>query len=348
MREDLMTTFPDGGRSVYDGLVKARLVHAHGRSVLLPDLLVLPIGQEFLWYQPKFFSAPQLSFMDEGAYCQMSFELDEKTPLLIGFTKDRFLRNFGDGSQLFRCKVAGPPRLEELASGTCTVSADHAVTVDLFHHTSPGTVDAILWSGHFRASAWNIQGTRELLNVAYAYFTPLPAIRSDQDLRAIAMASDASIRLVPTNASSVGDCPEVKVYRESTWNRRAAIKVAIPSTILAPQHVYLKAPFREPVYYEICHPAIARVGVHPGHLIPFDGVRLLPVGDELKQFKYVVLGDADSEEGLMAPYDEESTKSVFLIDDCGGDTIFDGWRRQANSDQMTNRHFERVQLGSEK
>lgn len=118
----------------------------------------------------------------------------------------------------------------------------------------------------------------------------------------------------------------------------------MPAEIIASQHIYRHAPKGQPVYFENCRPAIARVGLQPGRVIPFDGGRLCPVGDETKRFHYVVLGDADTSAGLTAPYDEENTQSTFLIERCENETFFDYWERNANSDQVTGRSVERIRF----
>lgn len=342
MTIDLIDTFPLQGRPTRNGLIKIKLAHAQGFSIMLPDLLLVNFDGEWRWFQPQFFSACQLSFYGEQAYGQLSVDLDEQVQLFVGVTKDRFVRRFSDGSQLYRCTIAGPVELEAHSTGTCSVSDDHDVLLNLFHHTLPATVEQIRESGHFRASAWNIQGSHKLANVGYAYFTSLPTIKSDEDLQAIAMASHGKLVLRPTNASNPQDLVVIDVYRQSTLDRTATIKVSVPAEMLAPQHVYRHAPRGEPVYYEACHPAIARVGLQPERVIRFDGARLCSSGDEMKRFDYVVLGDADTREGLIAPYSEENTASIFFIERCLEETFFDFWQRHSNSDQVTERFVDRM------
>ena len=342
MTIDLLDSFPARGRPTRDGLIKMKLVHARGFSIILPDFLLINFNGEWKWFQPQFFSPCHLSFYGQQAYGQLSIDLNEELQLFVGVTKDRFVRRFRDGSQLYRCRIAGPPDIENYSTGRCSVSDDHDVLLDLFHHTLPATVELIRESGNFRASAWNIQGTRELANIGYAYFTSLPAIRSEEDLHAIAMASSGKIVLCPTNASGQQDLVVIDVYRQSTLDRTARIIVSVPAEMIATQHVYRHAPRGEPVYYEACHPAIARVGLQPGRVIRFDGGRLCSSEDELKLFNYVVLGDADTREGLVAPYDEENTASTFLIEHCLEETFFDYWLRHPNSDQIAGRSVERM------
>lgn len=96
---------------------------------------------------------------------------------------------------------SGPDGVALEADGTCSLEPGGDFLLDLFHHTTAEAVEAINASGHFRGSRWNVQGTRELKNVEYAYFTSLPKIASEQDLARIAMASSGCIGLLRTNAT---------------------------------------------------------------------------------------------------------------------------------------------------
>lgn len=168
MTINLMDAFPAPGKPTTDGLIKLKLAHARGFTVLIPDVLLVNFNSEWKWFQPKFFTACQLNYLDAQAYGQLSIDINEQLRILVGFTQDRFIQRLSDGSQLYRCRIAGPVDLEDYSTGTCTVSDSCNVTLDLFHHTLPKAVDLIRKSGHFRASTWNIQGTRELENVGYA------------------------------------------------------------------------------------------------------------------------------------------------------------------------------------
>lgn len=336
---DLMQTFPANGKAIYDGLVKLKLVHANGFSLLLPELIVIDIDG-WKWFQPKFFSACLISFSENAAYGQFNVDTDRGARLFIGITKDRFVRHYADRSQIYRCRIAGPTALEDFATGTCTVEKDSNIQLRLFHHTLPATIDKIRECGYFLGSPWNIQGNKKLENVAYAYFTSLPVIQSDNDLRHIAMASDAKIHLLPTNGTSRRDVITIDVYRQSTCDRRASMEVIVPAELVASQHIWRHAPHGEPVYYEVSHSSIARIGLLPGRALPFADHQIKPVGDEIKRFDYVVLGDADDPEGIVAPYDEEHTQDLFLIENCSAETFFDFWDRHANTDQFGGRPLE--------
>jgi hypothetical protein len=343
---DLMHNFPTYGEAAYSGLIKLKLVHADGFSLILPELIVIEIDG-WKWFQPKFFSPSLISILDEGnAYCQFNVDTDTDARLFIGLTKDQLLRQYVDGSQVYKCQVSGPAALDGFASGKCNVDENSDIKLQLFHHTLPETISKIRDCGYFLGSPWNVQGNKKLVNVAYAYFTSLPAIQSDDDLRRIAMASDGKIHLLPTNATSNRDIVTVDVYRQSTWDRRSSMTVFVATDLIGPQHVWRHAPQGLPVYYEVCHPSISRVGLQPGQVLRISGDQIDPAGDELKRFSYVVLGDADDPNGLVAPYDEEHTRSLFHIENCGDQTFFDFWVTHANTDQFSGRsvelqHFEK-------
>jgi hypothetical protein len=336
----LTDTLADAG--AVEGLLKVKLIHAQGYSLLMPDLLLMQGRDRWQWIQPKFFTACLMHFLKNFSTAALWVDPREGGPqLTVRFSSGQFVRRFDDGSHLYRCVITGTGDLEKLAAGTCIVTVAHDVLLDLFHHTTAEFKQAIETSGHFRASTWNVQGTKKLQNVGYAYFTSLPAIRDDADLQRIAMSSQSYIYLMPTNGTARSDAVALRVYRESTTNRRSAIKVSVPANMLASQHVYRHAPFRNPVYFEVCHPEIYRVGLLPGAALPMEGGNVKPAPEALKRFGYVVLGDADTHQGLQAPYDEEDTKEIFIVQSCPDESIFDFWNRNANTDQVTGRSFER-------
>lgn len=207
---------PVTGDEVYEGFVKLKLVHARGFSALLPDLIV--IGSK--WFQARFFTAPLLSWVDKDTCCQFGFELDPVTRLIVRFTGDRLVSHQPDGASIYRCRVSGPRNLDQRADGECETDGRGNIFLWLYHHTDTDSADAILESGHFRGSAWNIQGTiKKLTNVHYVYFTSLARVTSDDDLKRIAMATNGLIPLTRTNAPK--DIMWLKVYRASMYFRTA-------------------------------------------------------------------------------------------------------------------------------
>lgn len=322
--------------NVIDGFIKLKLVHAQGTSLLVPDLLAADFGG-MRWFQPKFFYAPQLSFWDGYAAADIGIEISGGPLVNVGFTSGGFVASLGDSSQVYRCVISAPADLTQSADGTCSIEPSGDFRLDLFHHTTHQAADAIQASAHFRGSYWNVQGTRALKNIAYAYFTSLQRISSEQDLAKIAMASTGFICLLKTNAVSRKEAIPLKVYRQSTFDRTATLSVSVPASLVASQHVYRHGARGQAVYYEACNPDIYRVGLQPGKVAQFiDGVLTVPAVDR-KHFDYLVLGDADTEAGLIAPFDEEETKSLLHIEACTQQTLFDFWRSHANSDQVAGR-----------
>lgn len=116
-----------------------------------------------------------------------------------------------DASQVFRCLISPLGGRAFVPDGTCSLGEDGDLVLNLFHHTTNDAVEAINSSGHFRGSRWNVQGTRELKNVEYAYFTSLPKISSDEDLTKIAMASSGRLHLLRTNAASTKEAIAIEV-----------------------------------------------------------------------------------------------------------------------------------------
>jgi len=322
--------------NVIDGFIKFKLVHAEGTSLLVPDLLAADFGG-MRWFQPKFFYAPQLSFWDSYAAADIGIEVSGGPLVNVRFTSGGLVASLSDSSQVYRCLISTSADLAGSADGTCSLEPSGDFRLDLFHHTTDQAAEAIQASGHFRGSYWNVQGTRALKNVAYVYFTSLQSITSEQDLAKIAMASTGFIGLLKTNAASEKEAIPLKVYRQSTLDRTATVPVSVPASLVASQHVYLHPARGQAVYYEACNPDIYRVGLQPGKVAPFIDGMLNVSEEDRKRFEYVVLGNADTEAGLIAPFDEEETKSLLHIETCTRQSLFDFWRSHANSDQVTGR-----------
>jgi hypothetical protein len=322
--------------NVIDGFIKLKLVHAEGMSLLIPDLLAVDFGG-MRWFQAKFFYAPMLSFWDGYAAADICIEISGGILVNVCFTSGGFVASLCDSSHVYRCVISNAADLTSSADGTCSLEPSGDFRLDLFHHTTDQAAEAIQASGRFLGSNWNVQGTRELKNINYAYFTSLKRITSEQDLAKISMASTGFINLLKTNAASSKEAISLKVYRQSTTDRTATVPVSVSASLVASQHVYLHATRGQAVYYEICNPDIYRVGLQPGEFAPMtDGVLNVPEAN-MKRFEYMVLGDADTEDGLIAPFDEEETKSLLHIETCAEQSLFDFWRAHANSDQVAGR-----------
>lgn len=328
---------------VIEGFIKLKLVHAEATSLIVPDLLAANLNR-MRWHQPKFFYGCRLSFLESFAAADISIELSSGALVHVTLTSGGFVASLSDSSQVFRCLISVVAGSTLEADGTCSLGPDGDFLLDLFHHTTKEAAEAISASGHFRGSRWNVQGTRELKNVEYAYFTSLPKIASEQDLAKIAMASSGRIYLLRTNATSTQEAIAIEVYRQSTLDRTATLPIVVPASLVASQHIYRHAPRHQAVHYEVCNPDIYRVGLQPGKVAPFHEATLTVQEGDRKRFEYMVLGDADTPEGLIAPFDEEETRSLFHVEWCGKQTFLDFWRDHANSDQVCWRDPEMLQF----
>lgn len=328
----------------FEGLVKLRLGHAAFGSMLLPELIFAKTGG-WRFYQPSFFRPPILGFNVEPGLHVSRFNVDVGSPretdptrLIVEIRSDGLIRRYDDGAKLYRCILEGPSRLLRYSAGRCSPRADDDFDIFLSHITNPAAFAEIRGSGELRSSRWNLQGTRELANVAYTYLTSLPSIRSEEDLRRIAMSSDGLIRFQTTSRRSREATLELTVYRESTTGRTARLPTTVATNLLAPPHLLIHRPLNDQAYYEVVGPEVYRVGVQPGAALAY--ARGIATVDPalLKRFEFVVIGDASTLDGLSAPYDEEETREVVHIEKLNaGVDLFDFWQANQNSDQVSDR-----------
>ena len=335
----------------YEGFIKVRLGHSVGRTVMVPDQIVIEhAGWRF--YQPSFFGPCILGFDLEPGLHQGRFSADiggprEDTParIMITVRSDQILRRYEDGSHVFRCLIEGPSNIQRYSAGRCVPAEEGAFDLKLFHHTTPVNFPLIRKSGELWSSPWNLAGVRRLLNVAYAYLTSLEKVKDKQDLSRIAMASEGLIRFQTTSNRKREEVVQLEVYRDDTSGRTASLEMHVPWDLIAPAHLYFHLPASEPAYYEVVAPEIFRLGMLPEKKLRLEGKRLSAKNEDRKTFQYVVLGDTSSQEGIIAPYDEENTKMVAHLERFDGtDTLFDFWRANQNTDQMAGRSFEKIHV----
>lgn len=331
----------------HDGYVKVHLGHSQRGTVIVPDLIFARSGP-WRFFQPSFFGPCNIGFNVEPELHVAHFTADvglpranQHTRLDIRFRSDAHVLSYPDGSQLYACRILGPSNLATCCSGRCKRAENGDFEVELFHHTNSTAYYSIRCSQELWASAWNLQGTRRLTNVAYVYLTCLPRIQTPEDLNRIAMASDGVLRFQTTSNRIMEEVLEIPVYRENTEGRTNSIKVSVPAAIIAPAHL-LFHPFvpPEPAYYEVVGPEIFRIGLVPGATLPIPRGRACPVDGGLKHFSYIVMGDASETAGLQAPYDEEETHQVMHHEELVGQDMFGFWLANANTDQVTGRHPE--------
>jgi len=334
------------GNASFRGYIKCKMAHRTQGSNIIPDQVYLA-SDPLLWFQPLSFLANMIAQTAHAITCTLFVDIAGGHLLTVRFRADEHCLFLEDHSQIFMCEITGPENLRELATGTASISPEGRLSLTLYHHTRDATVPLILDSRHLRLSKWNIQGNRELENVGYAYFTSLPKIRSDEDLKEIAMASDGTLLFVRDNFEPptplppdwrnllINDILALDVYRESTKNRTATLTFSVDAASLAPQHLLKHSPRRGAVYYEICGPKIYRVGMSPDRTLAFYD-KMVVSGADLKRFDYAIVGDARYIPGLFAPYNEENTAYMAKFH-----TNYDGldmltyWMTHTNQDHFS-------------
>lgn len=341
------------GDADYEGWVKCRLLHGHGYSLIVPDQLYLE-HSGLRWIQPLAFGPNTLMKLRETeVVCDLSVDISCLHRLRVRFFNRDHVATLPDGSQLFRCRIKGVADLPSFATGDARWGSDGRPYLRLFHHTTGSTVPLIIKSGHFRTGAWNIQGSsKKLKNVAYAYFTPLDAIRTDGDLKRIGMSIGGTIELrrdgftppsvlMPDYLKNFkDDILQLSIYRSDPAKREAHIKLWIDAAVLAPQHVY-RHDEGSAIYYELPHPFIHRVGTEPGQPLVFDHDLSIHDQKGVKRFDYAVVGDCTTLAGLAAPYDEEDTTHVLKVERIPtGTTMPDFWFDRGNTDLFTGKTVE--------
>jgi hypothetical protein len=332
----------DDRESHFDGYLKCKLAHGQGFSIIVPDLLLFDKPSPF-WIQPLFFLPNILSKFESEIRGRLNVDISCSQTLRVDFTNRDFVRRYEDGSELFRCSVTAPPDLPDYGTGEFTWEDDHRILLSLYHHTTGESKEAILGQRQFRLSHWNIQGKKRLKNTGCVYFTCLPEIVMDHDLNQIAMASDGRMLSIIDGASVPGTIPEqgvgpytdimveIPVYRESTLNRRATLRLNVDAGFFSPQHILRHDPPEEQVFYEITRPFIYRLCLDPGTNWKFDDTNMRGDYSNIRHFDYIVIGRADRITGLGAPFDEEDTTFIAKIQKTEPyDNMIEFWFAEAN------------------
>jgi len=339
----------------FDGLIKCKLVHDSSYSLIVPDLIFIDLNAS-QWIQPLAFIPNRICKFDDKIICDLDIDIASSYSIHVRFENSQFVRCFKDGSQLFRCQIRGPRNLKDFASGTSVLNMDNSIDIDLFHHTSDATADLIKASKILKASKWNIQGNKRISNLNFIYFSWIDKIEKPNDLKQIAMASDAEMQLrrdcanipaiLPTNWKTrfVRDIVVLKVYRESTKNRTSAIRFKVCVDDLAPQHLFNHLDDTGKTFYEITHPFIHRMTVNCNYESKFD--MCYKVESSNVSIDYLVIGDACDLEGLMAPYDEDVTDFIAKIERTN-DNFIDFWFKNGNKDLYTNKQISKFKFETE-
>jgi len=318
-----------------EGWIRVKLVHDAEGSILLPELVVLD-GDGSNWLCPQWVFPPLLMFEEADALAAVRIAaldpLGQDTAgkdCSLSFRRSDRVVGLADGSEIYRCRIETDHDRADLVVGDARVRDDGGVDVRVFHHTTVDTLPLIVESGHVRGSAWNYQGTEQLENVSYAYFTSVPAVRSEVDLQRMAMSSRGEVWLRLDDSQSP-DEPDVvlDVYAETEVNRAATLPLFIESELIESRHIWRHRDLS--VFYEISHPWIFRVGLESGKNLDFAGEETAASVGDVKQFDYVLIGDAGSSRGLVVPFEERGTGEYFGVEHLAGTNLFDFWYANAN------------------
>ena len=330
------------GSNTICGYIKCKLAHTENASVIIPDQIYFDWDGCFRWIQPFNFM-PCLLRMNEGLIvCDVFFDISCGYAVKACFSDRDFVRNFDDGSQLYKCELLVPDDVGAYAVGLASQSDGFNLAVQLFHHTKPEIVELINESGVLIGSRWNIQGNKEIKNSDHVYFTPLHELMVNNDLEKVAMSHEAKITLMRDGFNPPGmlfpgwentykeDLLIIEVYRESVENRGATFDFWVPVEFIAPHHVIKHTPSNGIVYYEISTPFIHRVQVKKGGRLKFS-CNKIPYEQEVRFHEQIIIGDGRTLDGLLAPFDEENTSHRFEIQFPDlGKTILEFWFDHAN------------------
>lgn len=334
------------GKSTYNGLIKCKLVHGLGYSIIIPDFIFVTDGNSLRWFQTIFFSPCLLGKYIDKTECRIFVDIAHGNKIEVVFCNVDLKAKYQDGSELFTCEIIGPPDLIEFSTGVAK-RVESEIYVQLYHHTTEATVSAINKNKYFYPSQWNIQGNKRLTNVGYVYFSCLPEIKSPDDLFEIAMSHAGVIKFLVDDgvAQNPNDVLSLKVYRDSTANRTHTITKLVPISSIATKPILKHAPAGEAIFYEFVSQFIYRVGIEPSTVLKFDSQKILANDAEIKHFEYAVIGDARTLDGIAAPYDEENTSHILKVERTPASmTILDFWFAHSNQDHFTGKAVERLEF----
>lgn len=349
MEEEILTVARMlGGERYKSGILKCRLLHMDGNSVVQPDLLLSTNFQGQQFYVPHFFDPNAIGFFDnkDNDFCRFTMVVNDEVLLRIGFFAQDRIKLCGDGAVFYKCHFSrlsdnGRPK----SDGTWRKRGDQ-YQLQLFHHTNDEGLRGINNSREVWGSRRNIQGNLWLENIAYGYFTSLKKIQGEGDINSIAMSSSGLTGLVPTNAPyHAMYANRISVPQQAATDRARTIALWVDCELLAPNHLWLHRPLNSPAYYEVVLPKVFRAGIKPGCNLRIDHNEVrIPEADR-RQFRYVIVGDADTELGLKAPFHEEETTQVAAVEAFqGNEEIIECWKRLSNTNQFDGKNLEYVKL----
>ena len=337
------------------GYIKCKLAHASQFSVIIPDQVYFNWGGELCWIQPYNFLPCRLFNFEEYIQCDVSFDISFGYSVNARFKDSDLIKNYEDGSQLFSCELTVPEDIGDYSIGRAEIDSERNVYIELFHHTKPEIKELILQSKKLLGSKWNIQGSKELKNSEYVYFTPLHEIKVNNDLEKVAMSNESEIKLIRDNfiqpdilfpgwqEKYKDDLFIMKVYRENVENRNSTLSLMVPAEYIAPQHILKHSPVNQTVYYEMSAPFIHRIQIKILSSINFDCSKII-ISKNVIYHEIIIIGDATTLDGLNAPFDEENTTHMFKIEFLNNQSMHEFWFENSNSNLFGERNCPVVNI----
>lgn len=245
---------------------------------------------------------------DEGQFywARVSFDVVWNRPATadILYTRHRRLAEYPDASAIYECLVTDADMLPQEAA----ISRD-GFRLKLFHHTSAECLPLIKESGHLRPSKWNYQGSAELDDRHFIYFTDVPRFEDAMDLVRVAM-TDGGFKLAMQydDPALPPEFITVPVRDRAQMSKRIDCLVE-PWLIESPPMLLHDPSLRGEGYaryWEFSHPNIFRIPVQPGTVCELQepaivGVEQVPGWLDTKR---MVAGSALELGGVRAVFDE--------------------------------------------
>ncbi len=333
------------------GYIKCRLVHLADKSFVVPDVL-LASGLRKRFFSPKFFQPNQILWFggdDSGDFCRFVITLGGHVDVNVAFFRRSVVKQCEDNSFIYKCAFGPVQEGKSLEAQGEWRRRNDQFEIALYHHTNAAGEAGIRASKEIWSSPWNIQGVRKLTNVAYGYFTSLTRIRTIFDLWEIAMSDSGVTHFLPTNAPPDAQYAHVlDVYRQDRSDRNRPLRFWVNLEVIAPNHLWVYRPEGKATYYEIVLPRVFRVAVEPSRTLPIRGTMLDVKPSDCKRLGYVIVGDADTENGLKAPFHEEETLELAKIDEIPkGTEIIGHWHNMQNRFIYEGMKVELNQFASE-
>ena len=158
----------------------------------------------------------------------------------------------------------------------------------------------------------------------------------------IAMSSSGLTGLIPTNAPyHPRYATLVPIPQQEAAQRSRTLSFWVD--LIAPNNLWSHSPVGQFPYYEVVLPSVFRVGLQPNADMLIDRQIICVAEQDRKIFEYVIVGNADSYEGLRAPFNEENVAERAVIEQlAGNDEIIGFWYRNQNTNLVDSRRIEQA------